>query len=599
MINKQLIDVINQQLKSGKEYPEVQADLSKSWSVSEIEECINEIDLSSKHKKAATNKQVLLVVIIVFVFTTIGIYTYINIKKNNYKNIQVGDVNSSVNKKEEIAITNKINNQVLGCSTTSLSASTEVSHWKNIDLPIGYTIIQFINDRVGFAADQEGGLHKTIDGGINWLDISKIEWKGSTELRPVTHFLDEKNWLSALTVSNGGLRQPGEITKEEGQYVLKTYDSGNTWVEKMWLPASNHMSVKKFYFLDSKKGWLIMGSTNYKNNDLLYKTDDGGDNWALHDSNIFHEINGLFFINDNEGWAYGKGESVNNGLDTSDKIWSTVDGGLSWNEIYSTTTQLKNIFFVDSQVGFMYNKHKILKTIDGGKNWIGLEIINNVEKFDEDKKMLSVENALNNYLKVYFKDKMNGYLFGGGYIFETNNGAISWKIAKKLGLYNWGVILSDMIFIDNIGIVYGSDVLSIYRADCNEALIESVAVDKEIIKAEEFSKRIENTRIYSKTPQEALEKMAEALDSKDIETALKYVSFFDEQGISREQDYIKLFSIDNARIDTAKSLKTAKSKFVDSRFSEFEIMIEAAPGVMMASVVQLINPGPGWLIWKF
>ncbi|MDI6840362.1 MAG: YCF48-related protein [bacterium] len=121
-------------------------------------------------------------------------------------------------------------------------------------------------------------------------------------------------------------------------------------------------------------------------------------------------LNGVDFIDENNGWAVGS-------LGT---ILYTTDGGSSW--LYQSSeasTCLNDVDFVDTVTGWVVGREgTILYTEDGGLNW----------KAQESGTELSLIN-------VCFVDKNNGWVIGGasdpclsvGVILHTNNGGQNWQ----------------------------------------------------------------------------------------------------------------------------------------------------------------------------
>ena len=74
------------------------------------------------------------------------------------------------------------------------------------------------------------------------------------------------------------------------------------------------------------------------------KTTNGGLNWSVVPIGITTDLNSIFFINTNLGWAAGA-----DGL-----IIRTTNGGLSWTFQNSTTTQnLNSVSFKSDLVGWV------------------------------------------------------------------------------------------------------------------------------------------------------------------------------------------------------------------------------------------------------
>ncbi|MGY8770539.1 MAG: YCF48-related protein [Pirellulales bacterium] len=128
-------------------------------------------------------------------------------------------------------------------------------------------------------------------------------------------------------------------------------------------------------------------------------------------------LNDLFFIDQNQGWAIG-----DHGV-----IWQTQDAGMHWKQHPSTTdAQLQAIHFIDSENGWIvggavqsYTKKTsgvLLRTRDGGSSWEPIQI-----------------TSMPMLRDVYFTDLRRGWAVGNpspmypSGFFETHDGGKSWK----------------------------------------------------------------------------------------------------------------------------------------------------------------------------
>ncbi len=114
----------------------------------------------------------------------------------------------------------------------------------------------------------------------------------------------------------------------------------------------------------------------------------------------------------------------------------TVDGGILWDVLFSSSELFTSLYFTDSVTGYAVGNYgSILKTIDGGNSWI------QQKPFDHG---LSA---------VFFPDKNTGYaVAGSGNVLKTTNGGLDWSY---LATGN-GIPLNSVWFTDiNTGYVVG------------------------------------------------------------------------------------------------------------------------------------------------
>ena len=114
---------------------------------------------------------------------------------------------------------------------------------------------------------------RTMDGGLNWLNVSpanRLEIKN-------TFFLDGGNAWAVTT-------NPEAVSSENRPTVLvwQTRDGGQTWNKGEPLTERGMALGWEMFFADVQHGWLISGNDVAMGTTAvtLYKTEDGGINWA-------------------------------------------------------------------------------------------------------------------------------------------------------------------------------------------------------------------------------------------------------------------------------------------------------------------------------
>ncbi len=94
---------------------------------------------------------------------------------------------------------------------------------------------------------------------------------------------------------------------------------------------------------------------------LIIHTTNGGSTWSIQTDTVFSWVEGLFFFDDQNGWA-----ACSNG-----QLLKTTDGGNNWTLMTSgISTDLYDIFFTDPLHGIATGANGvIISTNDGGNNW--------------------------------------------------------------------------------------------------------------------------------------------------------------------------------------------------------------------------------------
>ncbi len=140
-------------------------------------------------------------------------------------------------------------------------------------------------------------------------------------------------------------------------------------------------------------------------------------NWYKLDSPTNKFLTKIYFVDNLNGFISGD----------SGIILKTTNAGISWNILNTgIENNIENIFFINKNLGFALAwkidsqpyKTIILKTIDGGNVW--------------EKKEYNEENIF--FQSIHFFDSLNGFLGGfGGVIAKTIDGGRNWRNTQVLG----------------------------------------------------------------------------------------------------------------------------------------------------------------------
>jgi len=175
-------------------------------------------------------------------------------------------------------------------------------------------------------------------------------------------------------------------------------------------------------FVSETRGWVVGKKS------LIMHTNDGGENWEIQNSDVDDNINGVHFVNENEGWAVSWAY-----------IYHTTDGGEVWDRQFAPywICDLTDVFFLNHDLGWIVGSYGlILKTEDGGETWTKIS-----GGSTSDPRFLR---------RVYFVDEMHGWvvgspsLFSGGLVMRTVDGGNTWTETSPQNID----ILYGVFFID-------------------------------------------------------------------------------------------------------------------------------------------------------
>lgn len=201
--------------------------------------------------------------------------------------------------------------------------------------------------------------------------------------------------LSNLPASDAGYRvqfvSENDAFLASSKGLWRSIDGGRNWKQVHQAPESEK-TITKARFLDGTVGWM-------ETNSGWYKSEDGGNTWALFVTPLSFPVNKLWdvkFINQNTGWIAGaalrapfREELGSKGLpnvprhsydDITKKvltpsIYRTDDGGRTWQRqtVPGVRGYIKTIRFIDPDHGIALSDHNALQTRNGGKTWLAVQ----------------------------------------------------------------------------------------------------------------------------------------------------------------------------------------------------------------------------------
>jgi photosystem II stability/assembly factor-like uncharacterized protein len=286
--------------------------------------------------------------------------------------------------------------------------------WRNIRLP-GYPTDPFYNVLcrdatnyfvIGNSATTGRDIFRTPNAGTTWQRVSQFPLGGSW------YHIDFVSPTVGFMGSNGA--------------TVQTTDGGITWVVK-----SDYLTCPVMYGMDFRDeqvglcgGNKVIGSDSGPG---IFKTTDAGVTWV---KKFGESANDVLWLDNTTAIAI-----------VGISIYRSTDEGETWSDVsdqvftgFDEMTLLPN----GHVVGVSYAGDGWLST-DGGTNWT---------------RTLVGQGALPASWNVSFYDDQLGTIVGqGGYIFQTTDGGLSWKMANSgLG----GVEYHDLeMFDDTTGIAVG------------------------------------------------------------------------------------------------------------------------------------------------
>jgi photosystem II stability/assembly factor-like uncharacterized protein len=347
---------------------------------------------------------------------------------------------------------------IITCSLIFDSYSQNSSNWQILNEGKGrFSLIDFVNDDVGWITDRDGKIMGTADGGETWETIfSDKNWS----IRDLD-FIDEMNGWTFFsyyspseetaygikkTVDGGQSWQTLKTWDEQlrgmfvvndsvlfiwGNVIKKTVDGGRSWIDVT--PSIDDIDITSLWFFNPDFGFVTQKSDSTNKN--LLKTTNGGISWDEVPKPGFYDIRNLQFINDSTGYFLGYNE------DYFPNLCKTTDTLNTWT-IIIPVANLDSYFILDENTIFGVREDTVLSSKDGGITWGNKQSI-----------------GIGNLSRIYFSSPRFGYLLDKTYPIYT----ILWK-SKDFG-FTWERKIFSYSFKDvwffnsNAGLIVGGDFL--------------------------------------------------------------------------------------------------------------------------------------------
>ena len=212
---------------------------------------------------------------------------------------------------------------------------------------------------------------------------------------------------------------------------------GGAWARQ---PSGSLAWLRGVFFLDQNRGWAV-GSKG-----ALLATEDGGKTWKARPRPTEDALRDIYFADANNGWIVCERNIFL--LKTNDEprtyLMSTADGGEHWERVTisgaDANARLVRAVFSPSGRGWVFGEHgAVFKSSEAGDNWVRLQA--------------PTRHLL---LGGTFIDDYRGWLVGAGAtILQTSDGGETWHVSKLANAQ--GVRFNATSFVGNrLGWAVGS-----------------------------------------------------------------------------------------------------------------------------------------------
>jgi photosystem II stability/assembly factor-like uncharacterized protein len=394
------------------------------------------------------------------------------------------------NSLQRLEITSVSVGYTVGQAGSFLKTVSPGTEWNVLDFPskINLEDLSFVSNDIGWVIGQKDNqveLFRTFSGGLLWEKI----YSNVGDLVSVYFFNEDSGWMSIdsliyFTTDAGNNWQPMNLHKQIVQVyftstelgwalstkgIFRTTNGGSTWLYTYLGTYTPFLEMEDIQMENTQIGWALGNDwlSQWTSGVYIFKTTDGGENWDLQYYNQMDFVDDIEFYNENLGWfithnnhqinittdggnnwdvignlPFGINEvkSVNDsflwGIGIGGYIITSGDSGATWqHQTIGTRTELKSVYFLNENYGYMSGRNLILKTTNRGKQW--------EEKpapFDGEPK------------SIWFIDTLTGIASCRYRLFRTTDGGNTWATILNFSSEE----LTEINFInENVGWVGG------------------------------------------------------------------------------------------------------------------------------------------------
>lgn len=217
------------------------------------------------------------------------------------------------------------------------------TNFERIPLPYELNNLQFLNGDFGFGVGNSGNVFKSVNGGMNWLQINLGNIYGYNTL-----YIFDTNKIFVA-----------------GTSIFYTTNSGANWT--LGTSGAAFGMVLSFDFKDSLNG-IACGRRDSLGLKAatIFRTTNGGVNWTREYFTGYTEFKKVKYINNNLIYVYGSVTPT-----SFDVFGKSTDGGNTWTFVDQTPSSLyESIQILDENNAWKFKRTgQIFKSTDGCLSW--------------------------------------------------------------------------------------------------------------------------------------------------------------------------------------------------------------------------------------
>ena len=315
------------------------------------------------------------------------------------------------------------------------------------------SVIYFATPSIGFLGGPGGTLYRTLDAGVNWIyagppnnaknehDINSFAF-----VSPATGFAvgflgqiwkttdTGSTWTSYsptyTPIESAYFPSPSVGYAANGNYLLKTVDSGKTWNTMSLTTGTYYGSNSSFQFVHFESpdtGYVISDQSVQ-----VHRTNDGGQTWTT-------VVPTGYGYQQATSISYSGNKTALLCMNTNSGLAETNDGGNTWPQVWPPNpysgppNYLTTVFYVNPTTAYGAYLGQLYKTTNAFQSWTPV-----------------FNNSLNYFITgIWFFDAQHGFISDEeAEIFETTDGGSSWHLVRGLTAADNGGFSSTLKFFN-------------------------------------------------------------------------------------------------------------------------------------------------------
>jgi hypothetical protein len=297
--------------------------------------------------------------------------------------------------------------------SANLHAQTpDTGKWMLVPNPagllIGYDEMVFVTDTIGYiygsTTNSLNDMERTADSGV---DFTELSFQLTPTLRS-PNFVSNMAWPTA---ENGYIAADTGSVNTPSLFFLSTANGGASWTASS---IGSFLQLGSIFFPSANVGYGTGILSDGSGTNFIAKTTNAGATWDSIYGTIAYTLEGLYFIDANNGMLLAQNEGTN-----QVNIAYTTNGGASFTyRPLPTTSQPYFLYWNKEDSSWLVGADSVYRSVDSGQHWTCV-IAND-----------SVATAGAAVVGAFYGDTGFVFLATNPIVFMTTDAGVSWTSSR-------------------------------------------------------------------------------------------------------------------------------------------------------------------------